>query len=260
MELSKGKPISHNGSSCRLALEGTSDTIYRETPVTDSVFSSFDALARHRPYLCRYAFSRLRDRGAAEDVVQETLMAAVEGQAKFRGESALLTWLTGILKHKIVAWQRREARNPSRVTTPSRIDLDGELEQTADALFDSAGRWVNPPSAWPNPEQSFENQQFWKMFESCLADLSPASARAFYLREIQGMEGKEICAELDISESNCWVMLHRARMSLRQKIEERWFNKATMPRADAKPKRVSPSNGKGTNPSVTPGQLACSMV
>ena len=225
----------------------------------DSVHSSFDALMQHRPYLCRYAFSKLRHKGAAEDVVQETLLAAVEGQERFRGESALLTWLTGILRHKIVDWQRREARNPSRVTAPSRIDLDGELEQTADALFDSEGRWVNPPSAWPNPEQSFENQQFWEMFESCLADLPRASARAFYLREIQGMETREICAELDISESNCWVMLHRARMSLRQKIEERWFNKATMPRADAKRKDASRSNGKGTRFSATQGQMACSV-
>ena len=225
----------------------------------DSVHSSFDALMQHRSYLCRYAFSRLRDKGAADDVVQETLMAAVEGQARFRGESAPLTWLTGILKHKIVDWHRREARNPSRVTAPSRIDLDGELEQTVDALFDSEGRWVNPPSVWQNPEQSFENQQFWKVFESCLADLPAASARAFYLREIQGMEAKEICAELGISESNCWVMLHRARMSLRQKIEERWFQKTDVRSSDAKRKRVSSSNAKAISFSAAQGQLACSV-
>ena len=119
--------------------------------MTDSVHSSFDALVRHRSYLNRYAFSRLGHKGAA-DVVQETLLAAVEGQARFRGESAPLTWLTGILKHKIVDWQRREARNPSRVTAPSRIDMDGDFVEAADALFDSEGRWVNPPSAWPNPD------------------------------------------------------------------------------------------------------------
>jgi RNA polymerase sigma-70 factor, ECF subfamily len=228
--------------------------------VKDSVHSPFDALVRHRPYLNRYALSRLRHKGAAEDVVQETLLAAVEGQARFRGESAPLTWLTGILKHKIVDWQRREARNPSRVTAPSRVDIDGDFVETADALYDSEGRWVNPPSAWPNPEQSFEKQQFWAMFESCLADIPPASARAFYLREIQGMDTKEICAELGISETNCWVILHRARMSLRQKIEDRWLQKAGTPNADAKPKRVAPSNRKGASSRATPGQLACSMV
>ena len=228
--------------------------------MTDSVHSSFDALVRHRSYLNRYAFSRLGHKGAAEDVVQETLLAAVEGQARFRGESAPLTWLTGILKHKIVDWQRREARNPSRVTAPSRFDMDGDFVEAADALFDSEGRWVNPPSAWPNPEQSFESQQFWAMLERCLADLPRASARVFYLREIQGMDTKEICAELGISETNCWVMLHRARMSLRQTIEERWFQKAGMPNAAAKRKRVSPSNGKGTNSSPAPGQLAGSMM
>ena len=93
------------------------------------------------------------------------------------------------------------------------------------------------------------------MFERCLADLPRASARAFHLREIQGMDTNEICAELGISETNCWVMLHRARKSLRQKIEERWFQKAGTPNAAAKRKRVSPSSGKGTNSSATSGQL-----
>jgi RNA polymerase sigma-70 factor, ECF subfamily len=237
-------------------LECSSGIIDRETPVKDRENSSLQALVGHRPYLFRYALSKLRHRGAAEDVVQETLLAAVEGQARFRGDSAPLTWLTGILKHKIVDWQRREARNPSRVTAPSNVDIDGDFVEPADALFDADGHWVNPPSVWPNPEQCFESQQFWQMFEGCLADLPAACARAFYLREIQGMETAEICAELNISESNCWVMLHRARLSLRKKIEERWFQNAGAPSVEVKSKRVSPTGKRSRSAYASPVQLA----
>ena len=182
-------------------------------------------MALHRPYLYRYALSKLRRTDTADEVVQETLMAALEGKATFRGDSALRTWLTGILKHKIVDWQRREARNPLRTGATRNVDMESDYEDTTDALFDSGGGWVTPPSAWPNPEQSLENQQFRELLDRCLAALPAATARAFYLREVEGQSTEEICEDLGISESNCWVMLYRARMSLRKSLEERWFLK-----------------------------------
>jgi RNA polymerase sigma-70 factor, ECF subfamily len=184
-----------------------------------------ETLASHRSFLYSYALSKLRLPSAAEELAQETLLAALEGQAPFKGESKLRTWLTGILKHKIADWHRSEARNPARISARSQADTDDQYEDPCDALFDSAGNWVNPPSAWPNPEQSLENQRFWEVMDSCLATLPGATARAFYLREIQGLSTEEICAELGISQSNCWVMLHRARLSLRQSLENRWFVK-----------------------------------
>ena len=200
---------------------------------------STEAVMRHRPYLYRYALSRVRHQGAAEDIVQETLLAAVKGQGGFRGDSTLLTWLTGILKHKIVDWQRREARNPGGTVGTACGDHEPDYEESHDMLFDSEGHWVKPPSAWPDPEQCFENKKFWEMLERCLASLPQATARAFYLREIEGLQTAEICAELRISESNCWVMLHRARMSLRQMLEERWFDKGESPtRTARKPARI----------------------
>jgi len=202
--------------------------------------SSLDMLAKHRLYLYRYALSKLRHTGAAEDVVQETLLAAVEGQERFRGDSAPLTWLTGILKHKIVDWQRREASNPVKLA-PAGIEVDDEVDPMPDALFDAEGRWVNPPSPWPSPEQSFENQRFWEMLQDCLGELSPSAARAFYLREVAGMDTEAICAEMGISESNCWVLLHRARLGLREKIAERWFGRDESPaRAGASARPASP--------------------
>src|SRR5262245_47139596 len=91
-----------------------------------------ETLASHRGYLYRYALSRLRHPDAAEELVQETLLAALEGQAKFRGESALRTWLAGILKHKIVDWQRRETRSPISVGIGAG-DLDSENDERGSA-------------------------------------------------------------------------------------------------------------------------------
>jgi RNA polymerase sigma-70 factor (ECF subfamily) len=225
--------------------------ISRRRKVNDPAHSLLDALVRHRAYLTRYAYSKLRHSVAAEDVVQEALAAAVEGRSKFKGESAPLTWLVGILKHKIVDWQRREARNPTNVAVPAHVDIDLDQLDDADALFDEDGRWANPPSEWANPEQAFENRRFWEMLEGCLAELPPAIARAFYLREIQGLATNEICAELDISESNCWVMLHRARMSLREKIQERWADRGgarsagqSRTRSAAKKSRIVPGGDR----------------
>jgi RNA polymerase sigma-70 factor, ECF subfamily len=193
--------------------------------MTSLVHGQAQAVALQRPYLYRYAVSKLRRTEIAEEVVQDTLVAALEGQATFRGQSALRTWLTGILKHKIADWQRREARNPLRRATAHHVDMDSEYEDTADTLFDSAGGWVTPPSTWANPEQCLENERFRELLDNCLAALPVATARAFYLREVEGLTTEEICQQLDISESNCWVMLHRARMSLRRSLEERWFLK-----------------------------------
>jgi len=143
--------------------------------VKSLVHAQTETVALHRPYLYRYALSKLRRTDSADDVVQETLMAALEGKTTFRGDSALRTWLTGILKHKIVDWQRREARNPLRTSATRNVDIESEYEDTTDALFDSAGGWVTPPSAWPNPEQSLENQPFRELLDRCLAAL-PAAA------------------------------------------------------------------------------------
>ena len=224
--------------------------------MNDSTDAMLDALMRHRPYLTRYAYSKLRHKGAAEDVVQEALLAAVEGLSRFKGESSPLTWLTGILKHKIVDWQRREERNPSRVTAPAWIETDEDYLETPAGLFDADGRWVNPPSSWASPEQAFENQKFWQMLDGCLAELPAAAARAFYLREVEGLETQAICAELGISESNCWVMLHRARMSLRQKIEERWFGRTGV--ADSDTSRIRKSRRLESR--ISPSPLARSMA
>lgn len=148
-------------------------------------------LARLRPQLVRFARSRLRDRHQAEDAVQETLLAALEGRGGFAAGSSLRTWVIGILKHKIVDSMRASGRE---------VPLDPE----------------NEPVHETGPEDRLARRRLVEALGRGLQRLPANAARAFLLREAIGMDTAEVCKELAISSSNCWVMLHRARKRLRE--------------------------------------------
>ena len=173
---------------------------------------------RARPYLVRYATLQLRDAEAAEDAVQDTLVAALAGEAGFGGRSNLRTWLTGILKHKIIDAIRRASRDRS----VDSVDPGNEASEF-DGLFDARGHWREPPQAWASPEASLEQTQFLAVLEKCLQGLPRRTAQAFMLREHLGLETSEICQELGITATHCWVLLYRARMALRQCLQANWF-------------------------------------
>ena len=179
------------------------------------------AIERERPYLLRYARLQLRDPALAEDAVQETLLAALEGAARFASKSSLRTWLTGILKHKIIDHLRRAGREQPLTGA----DDDRPEAEAVDALFAADGHWREFPAQWGNPDTALENSRFWTAFEDCARRLPPRTARVFMMREIMDMPTAEICKELDITATNCWVMLHRARLTLRECLELQWFGK-----------------------------------
>jgi RNA polymerase sigma-70 factor, ECF subfamily len=189
------------------------------TPPTDD-----KAVAQHRDYLYRYALLQLRDSSRAEDVVQETLLAAMESRDRFSGKSSLRTWLTGILKHKIIDVFRKQAREPT-LNAPADAESD---EEFADLHFDQqrTDHWHAFPRSWGDPERTLEDKRFWEVFDKCSQQMPPQIARAFYMRELMGLETDEICKELSITATNCWVILYRARMSLRQCLEVRWLDTA----------------------------------
>lgn len=134
---------------------------------------------------------RLRNRDQAEDAVQETLLAALEGLDGFAGDSSLRTWVNGILRHKIVDRIRASCRE--------------ELLDPEEVAFPGG-----------DPQEGFARCRFFEGFERSLARLPENVARVFVLREVLGMDTEEICCQLAISSSNCWVMLHRARLRLRE--------------------------------------------
>lgn len=175
----------------------------------------------HRRYLFRYAIAKLRDADAADEVVQETLLAAVESFKDFQGRSSVRTWLTTILRNKMIDAKRRETRTP--IVNVAADDSEGSLDKFNELFFRQDGHWQEKPSAWSNPEKCLENTVFWKTFEECLDNLPTLTARAFYLKEIHGLEAENICKDLNITTSNYWVMLYRARMSLRKCLERNWF-------------------------------------
>jgi len=175
-------------------------------------------IAGLRPTLLRLARLQLRNDAWAEDAVSETLVAAVEGLATFDHRSQLATWVVGILKHKIIDQFRRDSRE---VSLDARQELsDGEdLED----LFLADGHRVSQPSAWGDPERSLEQVEFFTVLQTCLDQLPASLARAFLLREWMELETAEICKELQVTTTNCFVMLYRARMRLRECLENRWF-------------------------------------
>jgi RNA polymerase sigma-70 factor (ECF subfamily) len=177
-----------------------------------------------RPYLMRYASLQLRDAAAAEDAVQEALVAALAGESGFAGRANLRTWITGILKHKIVDAIRRQARERPASELETEGD-EGEFEGVFDGLFDRRGHWAERPAAWEHPEQALNQRQFLAALEACLRALPERTARAFMMREHLGLETPEICKELAITPTHCWVLLHRARMALRLCLQENWFNR-----------------------------------
>jgi RNA polymerase sigma-70 factor (TIGR02943 family) len=183
---------------------------------------SSDALAwleKHGDYLFRFALSRVRDRETAEDLVQDTLLAALKSADSFSEKSSRKTWLASILKHKIIDHFRKSKRE---VYPEDDANFD-HLMQTA---FHDNGSWRVGPEKWSyDPSTLFERGEFWIFFKTCLEYLPSRHATAFQLREIDGLNGNEICKVLDLSTTNLGVILHRARLSLRKCLEENFFEK-----------------------------------
>ncbi|MBE0602418.1 MAG: sigma-70 family RNA polymerase sigma factor [Deltaproteobacteria bacterium] len=172
---------------------------------------------RYGDYLFRFAMLRLRDRSRAEDLVQETFLAALRERNSFSGDSSEKTWLTAILKHKIYDHFRRQSRE-APLPGGDLPDLPG------DEPFDARGHWTTGPAEWGgNPADLFQQRKFLEQLTKCLETLPPNLGRAFTLREIDGEDTEEICKVLGVTDTNLWVILHRARARLRRCLETRWF-------------------------------------
>ncbi|WP_227369986.1 sigma-70 family RNA polymerase sigma factor [Halomonas sp. M20] len=187
---------------------------------TDKKNERMQRLVAVRPRLVSFARLQLRDLAQAEDAVQETLVAAMEKNDSFLGQSGYETWVFGILKFKILDSLRSQRRQGN--WRPWEEELDDEA---FDRQFKRNGRWKEAarPSSWGDPEAAFVSERFWQVFDACMIALPDNIARIFSLRELMGLSTEDICKETGIKENNCWVILHRARLRLRACIERGWL-------------------------------------
>jgi RNA polymerase sigma-70 factor, ECF subfamily len=168
--------------------------------------------------LYRYALLRVRRPEVAEDLVQETLCAAVRTYSNFRGKSSERSWLCGILKNKICDYFRKLGRETCFT------DLEFLENEMSHKFFDQGWNHDLGPLEWkPEAEVVMHRPEFWETFRGCLSKLPARVADVFMLREMEEMETAQICQALRISQNNLWVMLHRARMALRECLELNWF-------------------------------------
>ena len=174
-------------------------------------------LADYGDMLYRYAFSRVRSEAIAEDLLQDTLLAGLQGISTFNHQSSVGSWLVGILKNKLIDYFRKSQREVPLLT-------DADLGEDLVAYqFDDNGHWQIELADWGTPEHCFNNQEFWQIFQQCQARLPEMMARLFMLR-IEGVSTEECCQILELGNANqLWVTLSRTRMKLRQCLETLWF-------------------------------------
>jgi len=210
-------------------------------PDTKAPLDPADWLVEHGNYLYRYALVRVRDSAAAEDLLQETLLAGMKSYQSHQGRSSERTWLVGIMRHKVVDYFRRLART-------SEFRTLNDEEQSELDLFENEGAWRGhwradqAPVSWPaDAARMLEPQEFWQTFNRCLERLTPQMAIAFTLREIDGLSSDEICEILDVTPNNLWVILHRSRTRLRQYLEAEWFrgHSPAAPAGSVSPKQTA---------------------
>ena len=173
-------------------------------------------------YLFGYALSRVHKNHDAEEIVQETFLAALQARSSFLGEGSERTWLVGILRHKLFDHFRKVMREEPFPPT----ETAAAPEESA---FETDGEWVGHwrhgkgPIEWHDPLRALEQKEFMEVLLRCLEALPENIAGVFMLREFEDSTSKEICARMGISANNLWVMLHRARMRLRRCLEMKWF-------------------------------------
>ncbi len=174
----------------------------------------------HGDCLYRFALLRVRKPETAEDLVQDTLLAAVKAVDNFTGRSSERSWLVGILKHKIADHFRKHGRE-----TPF-TDMEFLSDEMSHKFEDGFWNHDLGPKDWQEDEAVTFSGEFWQTMRDCMKKLPPRVANAFMMREMDDAGTPEICETLGISQSNLWVMLHRARMALRECLEMNWFGRA----------------------------------
>jgi RNA polymerase sigma-70 factor (ECF subfamily) len=179
---------------------------------------------RYGDDLYRFALSRVADEVCAEELVQESLLSALNGLAAFRGESSERTWLFLILRRKLIDFYRRQARHP--VVSLDQVTPDGPSE--AEFFHPEDGHWreAHYPTSWQSADGALEQAELHQTLQGCQDKLPTQHAAVFALRFVEELTAEEICKELSLSTSNYWVIIHRAKLQLRRCLEKQGLGRA----------------------------------
>ncbi|WP_339896248.1 sigma-70 family RNA polymerase sigma factor [uncultured Algibacter sp.] len=166
-------------------------------------------------YLFNYTIARVSDREKAQDLVQDTFLAGLKSMKNFKGEASERTWLISILKRKIIDHYRKI--NSIKGKAEVRINYSDS---------ESEGDWLEERVADPfdkTAEDTLQNNELGEAIHNCLEKLPQKQADVFKMKTILGYETEVICNELNITASNLWVIIHRARTAMADCLKQNWF-------------------------------------
>jgi RNA polymerase sigma-70 factor (ECF subfamily) len=188
-----------------------------------SIFHDAIFMEDLRSQMFKFAKLQVSDSQLAEDAVQEAMISAYQNIDKFGRKSALKTWVFSILKNKLIDLLRKEKRHTAASQLEEGSNLNGD--ELIDALFMQNGHWQKHerPQKWDQPEHGVENKHFWRVFDACLNALPEKYSRLFMMREFLEMDTAEICHNEELTVSNLNVTLYRARLRLRECLEDNWY-------------------------------------
>ena len=172
----------------------------------------------HGDYMYNYAYFRVQSKEVSEDIVQETFISALKAKDSFRGESTEITWLLAILKRKVIDYFRKQSSSKQKSFTDYALPFKDE------GMFE--GHWIadRAPNDWSFEADAVLNKdEFQEILDICLSLLPPKWRSVFVLKFMEEISSDEVCKEIGCTASNFWVIIHRARLKLRECIEIKWL-------------------------------------
>ncbi|MFN0030611.1 MAG: sigma-70 family RNA polymerase sigma factor [Flavobacteriales bacterium] len=170
-----------------------------------------------------WALHKTSDKQSAEDLVQETFLAATQSFSKFENRSQAKTWLYSILNNKIIDHHRKQFRQKT-------VSFETQTEKRGDAFmhhfFDENNEWneTQSPAEWNDGQENLlDNLDFLRALQQCMGKLPAQWGSALQLKYLEEKKGELICKELGITPTNFWQILHRAKLQLRKCVEQNWF-------------------------------------
>lgn len=188
--------------------------------IDTNVLNPHNWVSRYADYLYTYAAFRINDQDLARDLVQETFLAALERREHFQGRSSEKTWLTSILKNKIVDVYRSKSSGLAKGVGSEADDTDTDFFDRNDGHWNDQHR---PAELGIEQPDALENTEFQRILQACMKKLPALWISVFSMKHIDDQTTETICSELKLTSSNFWVIIHRTKVNLRSCLQKNWI-------------------------------------